>query len=288
MRSSLQAFADRGALETRGTPLVWGARTYLMAIVNVTPDSFSGDGLDDARAAVAHAFVQWGAGADVLDVGGESTRPGHQPVDETTEIERIVPVISELRAHLPHAPISVDTYKPGVVRAAHAAGADIVNSVWGASDALLDAVAERGMPLVIMHNQHGTDYDGNVVDSVLSYLDDAATRAVLRGLAAERVLLDPGIGFGKTAEQNLAVLRSLDRVCGLGFPTLLGASRKSTIGKLTGRETRDRVYGTVAVTALAVDAGIDVVRVHDVAAAKDAVAVADAIVRGWRPPSWGA
>jgi dihydropteroate synthase len=277
---------ERGALAARGAQLVWGERTYLMGIVNVTPDSFSGDGIDDTRGAVAHAFVQWGAGADLLDVGGESTRPGHQPVDEAAEAARVVPVIAEVREHLPHAPISIDTYKAGIVRAAHAAGADIVNSVWGAPDALLDVVAELAMPLVVMHNQHGTQYDGDVVDAVLAYLDDCATRAVLRGVKAERLLLDPGIGFGKTADQNLAVLRSLDRLCGLGFPTLLGASRKSTIGKLTGREPRDRVFGTVAVTALAVQAGIDVVRVHDVAAAKDAVAVADAIVRDWRPPQW--
>lgn len=257
-----------------------------MAIVNVTPDSFSGDGLDETRAAVAHAFVQWGAGADLLDVGGESTRPGYVPVDEQIEIERVVPVIEEIRAHLPHAPISVDTYKPAVARAAHRSGADVVNSVWGAPDALLDTVAELGMPLVVMHNQHGTQYDGDVVDAVLTYLDDAATRAVLRGLPAERIVLDPGIGFGKNADQNIAVLGALDRLCGLGFPTLLGASRKSTIGKLTGREPKDRVFGSVAVTALAIAAGIDVVRVHDVAAAKDAVAVADAIVRGWRPERW--
>ncbi|MBV8433664.1 MAG: dihydropteroate synthase [Candidatus Eremiobacteraeota bacterium] len=257
-----------------------------MGIVNVTPDSFSGDGLDETRAAVAHAFVQWGAGADLLDLGGESTRPGHVPVDAATEIARVVPVIEEVRAHLPHAPISVDTYKPAVARAAHGAGADIVNSVWGASDPLLDAVAELGMPLVIMHNQHDTHYAGDVVDAVLAYLDDAATRAVLRGLPPDRILLDPGIGFGKTADHNIAVLGALERLCGLGFPTLLGASRKSTIGKLTGREPRDRVFGSVAVTALAIAAGIDVVRVHDVGAARDAVAVSDAIVRGWRPLEW--
>ncbi|MBV8490856.1 MAG: dihydropteroate synthase, partial [Candidatus Eremiobacteraeota bacterium] len=221
-----------------------------------------------------------------LDVGGESTRPGYCEIEEAIEIDRIVPVITELRTHLPHAPISVDTYKPRVVRAAHAAGADIVNSVWGASDELLDVVAELGMPLIAMHNQHTAEYDGDVVDAVLAYLDDAATRAVLRGVARECVVLDPGIGFGKTADHNIAVLRSLDRVAGLGFPTMLGASRKSTIGKLTGRDPRDRVYGTVATTAIAVRAGIDVVRVHDVAAARDAVGVADAIVRDWRPNGW--
>jgi dihydropteroate synthase len=260
-----------------------------MAIVNVTPDSFSGDGLDDAHAATAHALEQWAAGADILDIGGESTRPGHRPVEPATEMARVLPVIRAVRERLPRAPISVDTYKRDVVRAARAAGADVVNSVWGASDDLLDTVAELGMPIVATHNQLGTDYAGrNVIDAVLAFLDDCATRAVLRGIARECIVLDPGIGFGKTTDQNLAVLRELDRVVALGFPTLLGASRKSTIGKLTRSEPRDRVYGSVAATALAVKAGIDVVRVHDVAAARDAVAVADAIVRDWRPDGWTA
>ncbi|MEO6836262.1 MAG: dihydropteroate synthase [Candidatus Tumulicola sp.] len=282
-----QAPVDRGALDVRNARLTWGARTYVMAIVNVTPDSFSGDGIGDAAAATAHALAQWEAGADVLDVGGESTRPGHRPVDVATETARVLPVIRAVRERLPKAPISVDTYKPGVARAAHAAGADILNSVWGASDELLDVVAELGMPIVATHNQHAGGYAGRgVVDAVLAFLDDCATRAILRGIARECVLLDPGIGFGKSAGENLAVLGNLDRIVGLGFPTLVGASRKATIGKLTGREPRERVYGTVAVTALAVKAGVDVVRVHDVAAARDAVAVADAIVRGWRPSGW--
>ncbi|MBV8530673.1 MAG: dihydropteroate synthase, partial [Candidatus Eremiobacteraeota bacterium] len=160
------------------------------------------------------------------------------------------------------------------------------NSVWGASDELLEVVCELAMPIVAMHNQHGTSYDGPVVDCVLRYLDECATRATARGVPAEHLILDPGIGFGKTPEQNIAVLGALDRVAALGFPTMLGASRKSTIGKLIGRGTSERVYGTVATTVLAVRSGIDVVRVHDVAAARDAVAVADAIVRGWRPSGW--
>ncbi len=276
----------RGALEVRGARLRWGERTFVMGIVNVTPDSFSGDGVADTPGAAARALAQWEAGADLLDVGGESTRPGHQPVDEAVEIARVVPAIEAVRARLPRAPISVDTYKPAVVRAAHAAGADVVNSVWGASDALLDVVAELGMPVVAMHNRRDTAYDGPVVDEVLRYLLDCATRASSRGIARERILLDPGIGFGKTAEQNLGVLAALPRLVALGFPTLLGASRKSTIGTLTGRGAGERVYGTVATTALAAAAGIDVVRVHDVAASRDAVCVADAIARGWRPQGW--
>jgi dihydropteroate synthase len=278
--------ADRGLLKIRGAELRWGLRTFVMAIVNVTPDSFSGDGVEDPEVATAHAAAQWNAGADLIDVGGESTRPGHRPVDERTEIERIVPVLCAVREQLEDAPISVDSYKPAVVRAAHAAGADLVNSVWGASDELLEVVAELDMPIVAMHNQVGTVYPEPVVDAVVRYLEDCARRAGALGIAPERILLDPGIGFGKNAEQNLALLRSLDRITALGFPTVLGTSRKSTLGRLTGRAPADRVFATVATTALAVKAGIDVVRVHDVAAARDAVAVADAIVRCWRPAEW--
>lgn len=274
------------ALLVRGVEFRWSARTYVSGIINVTPDSFSGDGLAEARAAIEHGLAQWNAGADLLDVGGESTRPGHDQVDEPVEIARIVPVIGELRSRLPEAPISVDTYKPGVLRAAHEAGADIVNSVWGASDELLDVAALFGMPVVAMHNQVGTQYDAPVMDCVLAYLKDCAKRAMARGIAREAIILDPGIGFGKTADQNIEVLRQLSRLAALGFPTMLGTSRKSTIGKLTGREPAERVYGTVATTALAVAAAIDIVRVHDVAAARDAVAVADAIVRDWRPAGW--
>jgi dihydropteroate synthase len=276
----------RGSLPLRGTWLRWGAQTYVMGIVNVTPDSFSGDGVEQAPEAIARAIEQSSAGADLLDIGGESTRPGHQPVEGSVEIARIVPVIRGVRARLPGLPISVDTHKPDVLRAAHEAGADLVNSILGASDELLALATELQIPIVAMHNQAGTHYDGYVVDAVLRYLDECATRATARGIPRDAVILDPGIGFGKTADQNLAVLAALDRIVALGFPTMIGASRKSTIGKLTKREPTDRVYGTVATTALAVRAGVDVVRVHDVAAARDAVAVADAIVRGWRPADW--
>lgn len=274
------------ALPVRGREFRWGTRTYVVGILNVTPDSFSGDGLVDASQAIEYGIAQWNAGADLLDVGGESTRPGHQPVYESVEIERVVPVIRALRHKLPDAPISVDTYKPAVLRAARAASADLVNSVWGASDELLDVAASFGMPVVAMHNQIGTEYDGPVMDCVLRYLEACAERAEARGIARNAIILDPGIGFGKTADQNIEVLRQLSRLVALGFPTMIGTSRKSTIGKLTGREAAERVCGSVATTALAVQAGIDIVRVHDVAAARDAVAVADAVVRDWRPAGW--
>jgi dihydropteroate synthase len=257
-----------------------------MGIVNVTPDSFSGDGVLDAHDAIAHALAQAARRADIIDIGAESTRPGYVPVDEQTEMGRLLPVIEAVRERLPTAVVSVDTYKPGVLRAAHAAGADILNSVWGLPDALLDAAGDAGVPVVIMHNKTHAQYDGNVMDEVLRFLEEAAHRAMRSGIPREHVILDPGIGFGKTPDHNIEVLRDLPRLTALGFPTVLGTSRKSTIGKLTGKPPMQRVAGTTATTALAIASGIDVVRVHDVDEAVDAVRVADAIVRDWRPETW--
>lgn len=276
----------RSVMNLRGKRFAWGERTYLMAIVNVTPDSFSGDGRGNTEAAVQHAIAQWKAGADILDIGGESTRPGSQPVDDAVEIGRIEPVIAAVREALPDAIISADTYKANVARIAHAAGADMLNSVWGASDELIDLAVETKMPLAIMHNQRGTIYERNVVDVVAEFLQDAGERAIRRGVPAGSVLIDPGIGFGKTPNHNIAILRQLDRICSLGFPTLIGTSRKSTIGKLTGREPHERIYGTAATTALGIAAGVDIVRVHDVAQQRDVISVSDAIVRDWRPHGW--
>jgi dihydropteroate synthase len=270
----------------RAKRFVWGERTYVMGIVNVTPDSFSGDGILDAQAAITHAVAQHERSSDLLDIGAESTRPGHVAVGTQTELARLLPVIRGVRERLPDAVISADTYKADVFRAAHAAGADMLNCIWGLPDDLLDAAVEAGVPVIIMHNKDRAEYDGDVMDEVLRFLDAAAQRAVRAGVPADNVILDPGIGFGKTPEHNLEVLSELERLPTLGFPTLLGASRKSTIGKLTGKTPGERVHGTAATTALAIAAGIDIVRVHDVAETRDVVSVADAIVRGWRPQSW--
>jgi len=192
-----------------------------------------------------------------------------------------------VRERFPDAVLSADTYKPDVFRAAHSAGADILNCVWGMPDALLDAAAGARVPVIIMHNKQRAHYDGPVMDEVLAFLKDAAERAVRAGIPRDHVILDPGIGFGKTPDHNIEVLRDLARLPQLGYPTLLGTSRKSTLGKLTGKTSpADRVDGTTATTALAVAAGIDIVRVHDVPQARDAVSVADAIVRDWRPATW--
>ncbi len=278
---------DRMKLNLSGKTIVWGSRTLIMGIVNVTPDSFSGDGEMNCDAAVQRGLGHLKNGADIIDIGGESTRPGYRPIDANTEIQRVEPVLKQFRVHS-DAIISIDTYKPAVLRAAVKAGASMLNSVWGIEQDLMETALLLEIPIVIMHNQQAPRYDGNVVDQVLRYLELNASRAVSAGMKIEQVILDPGIGFGKLPEHNIALLKSLNRLVALGFPTLIGTSRKSTIGKITGRPVNDRVFGTAATVALAVAAGIDVVRVHDVREIRDVIQVSDAIVRDWRPPDWEA
>jgi dihydropteroate synthase len=257
-----------------------------MGIVNISPDSFSGDGRAEPEAAVSHALAQRDAGADILDIGAESTRPGHRPITADVESARLLPALAVLRAQDRDTIVSVDTFKPDVYRRAHAVGADILNSIWGAGPGLIEAAREAGSPIVAMHNAPVPVYDGDVVDEVLRFLLDVATRAVAAGIPAAHVIVDPGIGFGKTAEHNLRILSRLDRLVALGFPTLIGTSRKSTLGKLTGRRVDERAFGTAATVALAAAAGIDIVRVHDVREQADVARVSDAIARGWRPAGW--
>jgi dihydropteroate synthase len=259
-----------------------------MGILNATPDSFSGDGLlahgsGGIAAAVAQAREMAAAGADLLDVGGESTRPGHAQVSAGEELERVVPIIRAVRAALPGMPLTIDTTKPAVAAAALDAGADAINDVWGVSAdaALVQLAATRGMPVILMHNRPEPIYV-DVVDEVLRDLRAALEKAARAGVPDANVLVDPGIGFGKTAEQNLALLRDLGRLRELGRPILLGTSRKSTIGKVLDLPADDRVEGTLATTALGIAAGVDVVRVHDVRENLRAARMADAIVRGWQ------
>jgi dihydropteroate synthase len=265
----------------------WGSRTFVMGILNVTPDSFSGDGLlatpngDPVGAAVAEAVRMVAEGADILDIGGESTRPGHAPVTETEERDRVVPVIAAVRAVLPSTPISVDTTKPSVADAALDAGADLVNDVWGVAedDTLVRLAAARHVPLVVMHNRREPVY-GDLVAEVIADLDAALERARRLGVADEDLIVDPGIGFGKTAEQNLTILRELGALRALGRPVLLGTSRKSTLGKVLGLPADQRLEATLATTAIGVASGADVVRVHDVEANVRAARMSDAIIRG--------
>ena len=264
----------------------WGARTYVMGIVNVTPDSFSGDGLlrDASKlvpAAVARARRMVEDGADLLDVGGESSRPGHEPVDEAQELARVAPAVRGIRDALPGVPISVDTTKPAVAEAALDAGADCINDIWGVgpSVALPRVAARRGVPYVLMHNRAEARYE-DVVAEVVADLAEAVERAVAAGVPRDAIVVDPGIGFGKTMTHNLALLRDLAALQVLGRPILLGTSRKSTIGHvLGGVAAGERLEGTLATTALGIAAGVDIVRVHDVRENVRVARMCDAILR---------
>ncbi len=268
-----------------------GARTFagpgpfLMGVLNVTPDSFSDGGrFVAASAAVAHAQRLAAEGADLIDIGGESTRPGAPVVPEDEEIARVVPVIERLRAMRFPVPISIDTRKPAVAREAIAAGAAMVNDVQALADPdLAQVVARAGVPIVLMH-MRGTPEDmqtraryRDVVAEVMHELLEALERARSVGIPPERTILDPGLGFAKTAEHNLTLLKRLGDLRGLGRPLLVGPSRKSFIGKVTGAPVGDRLPGTLAAVTACVLAGAEFLRVHDVAPARQAVRIATAI-----------
>ena len=270
--------------------LSWGKRTYVMGVINVTPDSFSGDGLGgDVGAAVEQAIRFEGEGADFLDIGAESTRPGHRPVTEAEELARLLPSLDAVAARV-SIPVSVDTWKSGVARAALDAGACIINDVWGlkADPDIAMVAAERGAGLALMHNQRGHVYD-NLLNDIVSVLQRSVDTALAADVPRGNLMVDPGIGFGKTADQNIEALRDLGRLKELGLPLLVGTSRKSTIGRLLGGlPPEERLEGTAATVALAIMGGADIVRVHDVKEMARVCRVSDAIVRGWRPDGWEA
>ena len=277
----------------------WGARTYVMGILNVTPDSFSGDGLiqgsDWVARAVEQGMAQVAEGAQILDVGGESTRPGATPIPADEEIRRVVPVIEGLVART-EVPVSIDTSKAEVARAALDAGAGILNDVWGFRlDPELGALAaERRCPVILMHNRSrpqdarfeerlggryvGARYD-DLLEDVAREMMELAEGAMAAGVAREQIVLDPGIGFGKTVEQNLTLLRRFDRFKALSFPILCGPSRKSFIGYTLDLPPEERVEGTAAAVAIAIARGADIVRVHDVKPMARVARMCDAILR---------
>jgi len=265
----------------------WGERTYLMGVLNVTPDSFSGDGTgDDVEAALQHALRMRDDGADFIDVGGESTRPGSEEVPAEEEMRRVLPVIERLAAGI-EVPISIDTYKATVARAALEAGASLVNDVHGfrREPETARVAAEHGVPAVAMHNQRGRpfrDTIGDIAEGLLESLRIAREQ----GLAEEQVIVDPGFNFGWTEEQALEMLRRLRELQVVGRPLLIGTSRKSTIGKVLGDlPVEERVEGTAATVAIAIANGADIVRVHDVKEMARVARMADAIVRGWPRPA---
>ena len=267
----------------------------LMGVVNVTPDSFSDGGrFLEPSAAVAHGASLAEEGAAILDVGGESTRPGADPVPADEELRRVVPVVEGLAAASTGSQLSIDTSKAAVAHAALDAGASYVNDVtaFRGDPAIAGLVAERGVECCLMHMlgeprtmQDDPRYD-DVVSDVKAFLEERLAFAVGEGVPEERVTLDPGIGFGKTLEQNLELLRRLDEITAVGRPVLVGTSRKSFLGKLTGRDVDDRLAGTIATNVLAYARGASVFRVHDVAPVRDALTVAAATVAApWTSPT---
>jgi len=278
----------------------WGTRTYVMGILNVTPDSFSGDGIiakgDATQTALAQASEFLEFGADILDIGGESTRPGSQLVSADEEMERVIPVIQAISKQLPDALISVDTYKAKVAEEAFKAGAHILNDVWALrADPELASVAKRfNTPVILMHNRSnpasvevreqlgnayiGSEYE-NLIDDVKRELLVSVELAKKAGIEERHIILDPGIGFGKTREHNLELINRLDEIHALGYPVLLGPSRKSFIGFTLDLPPDQRVEGTAATITVGITRGADIIRVHDVKEMARVAKMTDAIVR---------
>lgn len=267
------------SLNCRGRRLVLGERTLVMGILNITPDSFSDGGqYDTVEKAKARAVEMVEQGADIIDIGGESTRPGHTPVDEKEEMRRVLPVLEAVIPLVP-VPVSVDTSKAAVAQAALNAGAHIVNDQWALSgEGMAEAAVVSGAPVVLMHNQRGTAYR-DLMGDIIDHLKKRITFALAAGLPPEHIIIDPGIGFGKTPEQNLDVVRRLEELNSLGFPVLVGLSRKSFIGHILGLPVTDRMEGTAAAVSVAVMKGADIVRVHDVKEMVRVVRMTDALKR---------
>ncbi len=272
-------------LTVRGRDFTWGERTYLMGVINVTPDSFSGDGLGTNIAAAVELARRFEAeGADILDIGGESSRPNADPLDPAEECRRVVPAVEAIRAAT-SLPISVDTYHATVADHAIEAGADIVNDIWGLrfDSQMAGVIARTGVPVVAMHNQRGRQFR-DVVSDITAGFDATLAIADAAGIDRANVILDPGFGFGWKPEHNLEMLRRLPELWSLGQPLLVGVSRKSTIGLVLDLPVEERLEGTAAAVSLSIAGGADIVRVHDVAFMRRVVEVADAITRGrWQP-----
>ncbi|MDR1135268.1 MAG: dihydropteroate synthase [Clostridiales Family XIII bacterium] len=261
--------------------MVFGEKTLIMGILNLTPDSFSdgGDFISEDKA-VEHAMEMLRDGADIIDIGGESSRPGHIRISAEEELKRVMPVVKRLSRET-DAILSLDTIRAEVAEEAIKNGIHIINDIWGfQGDGEMAAVAAKyGVPAVLMHNQNGTEYGGDIIEEIKRFLMESVRIAKEAGVLDERIILDPGLGFGKTAEQNLIVMGRLREIKSLGYPVLLGASRKSMIGKVLELPPKDRDEGTIATTVLGISQGMDIVRVHNVLANVRAARVADAIVR---------
>ncbi|KYD10058.1 dihydropteroate synthase [Caldibacillus debilis GB1] len=255
----------KGKMEWDSFALDFGKKTYVMGILNVTPDSFSDGGLyNELDKGLAHAAEMVNDGADIIDIGGESTRPGHTPVPAEEEIRRILPFIEEMSKRI-SVPISVDTYKAETAERALKAGAHIINDIWGAKKdpEIADVAAQYEVPIILMHNRDNMDYESLMRD-VLYDLYESINIAKKRGVRDSQIILDPGIGFAKTYEQNIEVMKNLDKISALGYPVLLGTSRKSMIGHALNLPVSERLEGTGATVCYGIMKGCDIVRVHDV------------------------
>lgn len=262
----------------------FGSKTYIMGILNVTPDSFSDGGkFFNGDLAIKHGREMVEAGADIIDIGAESTRPGATEVLATEEIERLTPVVKKILSEI-KVPLSVDTYKAEVADKMLELGVHMINDVWGfqKDPNMAKVVSKHNVPVVIMHNQIGTEYKEDIVKSICRFLSKSIDIGLEAGIKRENIILDPGIGFGKTPEQNMEVMSRLGELNDLGYPILLGTSRKSMIGKILDLPSEQRIEGTVATTAMGIVQGADIVRVHDIKENYRVAKVTDAIVRGVR------
>ena len=283
-----------GPTQCGQTVFYWGKRTYIMGIINISPDSFSSDGLKSVEAAVSKAKYMSEEGADIIDVGGESTRPGSEPLLIDEELSRIIPVLEKMSQEI-SLPLSVDTYKLEVARHALDAGANMINDIWGLKyePKLAELAAQRKVPLILMSNQRDSFPYQDILTTVIGDLQRSIKQALDAGVPRENIIIDPGIGFGKTQEQNLDILRRLEELKTLNSPILLGSSRKSVIGwvlelnpeQRLGRTTfvspvDQRLEGTAATVAIGIAKGVDIVRVHDVKEMARVCRMSDAVVRG--------
>ncbi|MQG19403.1 MAG: dihydropteroate synthase [SAR202 cluster bacterium] len=266
---------------------IWGSRTYSMGIINVTPDSFSNDGIpNDIEKIQKKAIFFESLGTDIIDVGGESTRPPKiygnlTPVNEDQEIKRVIPAIKAIK-EVVSIPISIDSYKPIVAEKALTAGASIVNNVWATknNDRMNSLLSEQKPVVILMHNQQHSNYV-NVVDEVFNSLNHLVEKTLKLGIEPDKIIIDPGIGFGKTTQHNLTILRNLEKFKKLNQPLLIGTSRKSTIGNVLNLPTNDRIEGTAASIAISISKGADIIRVHDIKEMNRVAKMSDAIIRGW-------
>lgn len=280
-KKDIRLMSPKKKISFLGHNLEFGERTLIMGILNLTPDSFSdgGDYISVDRA-VKHAKEMLRDGADIIDIGGESSRPGHVRINAEEELKRVIPVIKQLKKET-NAILSIDTIRAEVAEEAVNNGVHILNDIWGFQEdkELAFVAAKYGTPVVLMHNQNGCNYEGDILDEIKKFFMESVKIAKQAGVQDDLIILDPGLGFGKTPEQNLIVMSQLGEIKSLGYPVLIGASRKSMIGKILDVQPKDRDEGTIATTVLGIVQGMDIVRVHNVLANASAAKVADAIVR---------